>query len=55
MHLFQPRVTDEMNAELCKKFSGEEIGHALFQMGPLKAPDRTVSSSVLSTELENHP
>jgi hypothetical protein len=37
LHLFQPRVTDDMNVELCKTFSDEEIGYALFQMGPLKA------------------
>jgi hypothetical protein len=38
LHLFQPCVTDEMNFALCQDFSNEEIGDALFQMGPLKAP-----------------
>jgi hypothetical protein len=27
-----------MNNDLCKELSEEEIGDALFQMGPLKAP-----------------
>jgi hypothetical protein len=36
--LLQERVTAEMNDSLCKEFSEEEIGDALFQIGPLKAP-----------------
>jgi hypothetical protein len=36
--LIQTKVTTEMNMELCKDFSDEEIGDALFQIGPLKAP-----------------
>lgn len=36
--LFQERVTEQMNAELCKEFTDEEICDALFQIGPLKAP-----------------
>jgi hypothetical protein len=28
-----------MNIDLCKEFLEEETGDALFQMGPLKAPD----------------
>lgn len=36
--LFDPKITDEINAELCKPYSAEEIGDALFQIGPLKAP-----------------
>jgi hypothetical protein len=36
--LFQGKVTPEMNEALCKDFSDEEIGDALFQIGPLKAP-----------------
>jgi hypothetical protein len=35
---FEPRITEEMNTDLCKEFLEEEIGDALFQMGPLKAP-----------------
>jgi hypothetical protein len=27
-----------MNESLCKEFTEEEIGDALFQIGPLKAP-----------------
>jgi hypothetical protein len=38
MHLVQPCITEEMNEELCKEFSEKEIGDALFQMDPLKAP-----------------
>jgi hypothetical protein len=36
--LFDTRVTDEVNEELCRPFTDEEIGNALFQIGPLKAP-----------------
>jgi hypothetical protein len=32
------KITDEMNVDLCRSFSAEEISDALFQMGPLKAP-----------------
>jgi ribonuclease HI len=32
------RVSNEMNAELLKPFTGEEVYRALFQMAPLKAP-----------------
>jgi hypothetical protein len=35
--LFQPLITEEMNVDLCKEFSDEEISNALFQIGPLKA------------------
>lgn len=38
VNLFEPRITADMNAELCKPYSAEEIGNALFQIGPLKAP-----------------
>ena len=36
--LVKPLVSDDMNDELCKPFSEQEISDALFQMGPLKAP-----------------
>ena len=36
--LFDQCITPEMNETLCKEFSEEEIGDALFQIGPLKAP-----------------
>jgi hypothetical protein len=36
--LTQGKVTPEMNHDLCRDFSDEEIGDALFQIGPLKAP-----------------
>jgi hypothetical protein len=36
--LFEPKVTNDLNSELCKPFSPEEIADALFQIGPLKAP-----------------
>jgi hypothetical protein len=32
------KVTNEMNEDLCKPYTDEEIGKALFQMGPTKAP-----------------
>ena len=35
---FDRRVTDDMNEVLCKEFSEQEIGDALFQIGLLKAP-----------------
>jgi hypothetical protein len=39
MPLFEKRVTPDMNDRLCKEFT-EEIGDALFQIGPLKpGPD----------------
>jgi hypothetical protein len=38
LHLFHPKITDAMNEELCRDFSDEEIGTALFQTGPLKEP-----------------
>jgi hypothetical protein len=44
--LFEPKITNDMNFELCKPFSEEEISDAMFQIGPLKAsgpdglPDR---------------
>ena len=36
--LLDERISGEMNAVLCKEFSDKEIGDALFQIGPLKAP-----------------
>lgn len=36
--LLQQGVSSEMNEMLCMEFSDEEIGNALFQIGPLKAP-----------------
>jgi exonuclease III len=36
--LTQQKVTNEMNENLCKDFTDEEISDALFQIGPLKAP-----------------
>jgi hypothetical protein len=32
------KVSAEMNEELCRDFTDDEIGDALFQIGPLKAP-----------------
>jgi hypothetical protein len=34
----QEKVTMEMNDVLCQDFTDEEIGDAMFQIGPLKAP-----------------
>jgi hypothetical protein len=36
--LFEPKITNDMNFELCKPFSAEEISDAMFQIGTLKAP-----------------
>jgi hypothetical protein len=36
--LFEQQITVEMNESLCKAFRDDEIGTALFQIGPLKAP-----------------
>lgn len=36
--LFQEKVSPEMNVDLCKDFTEQEIADALFQIGPIKAP-----------------
>jgi hypothetical protein len=36
--LIHEEVTAQMNDDLCKDFTNEEIGDALFQIGPLKSP-----------------
>jgi hypothetical protein len=38
LDLTQQKVTNEMNENLCKDFTDEEISDALFQISPLKAP-----------------
>ena len=38
INLTPDQITEEMNTELCKEFSKEEISDALFQIGPIKAP-----------------
>ena len=38
LELVSTRVNGDMNSELIKSFSDKEIGDALFQIGPLKAP-----------------
>jgi hypothetical protein len=38
IELTEPKITEEMNHQLCKEFTDQEIADALFQMGPLKAP-----------------
>lgn len=35
--LLETQVSNEMNEQLCKDFTEEEISNALFQIGPLKA------------------
>jgi hypothetical protein len=42
LHLYEPTVSQDMNDNLCKEFTDQEIGDALFQMGPLKALGRMV-------------
>jgi hypothetical protein len=38
INIFEPQITNAMNENLCKAFTDDEIGNALFQIGPLKAP-----------------
>jgi hypothetical protein len=38
LNAIPPKVTAKMNDDLCKPYTDEEIGAALFQMGPTKAP-----------------
>jgi hypothetical protein len=38
LRLFEGKVTEEMNEKLCADFTEKEIGDALFQISPLKAP-----------------
>jgi hypothetical protein len=38
LHLIEPKITQEMNEDLCRHFIEKEISDALFQMRPLKAP-----------------
>jgi hypothetical protein len=38
LNLFELKVSDEMNKSLIADFTDDEIGDALFQIGPLKAP-----------------
>jgi hypothetical protein len=38
LQMVEPKVTESMNEDLCKEYSDEEIGDALFQIGPIKAP-----------------
>jgi hypothetical protein len=35
--MVEPKVMESMNEDLCKEYSDEEIGDALFQIGPIKA------------------
>jgi hypothetical protein len=38
VNLFEQKISADMNQNLCRYFSEEEISDALFQIGPLKAP-----------------
>jgi hypothetical protein len=38
LQYFQPCISEDVNLELCKEITTEEISDALFQIGPLKAP-----------------
>jgi hypothetical protein len=38
VNLLQEVITDEVNDNLCRPFSVDEISDAIFQIGPLKAP-----------------
>ena len=39
LDMIQNKVNGNMNEALCKPFTDDEISDALFQIGPLKAPD----------------
>jgi 23S rRNA G2069 N7-methylase RlmK/C1962 C5-methylase RlmI len=49
--LFQPLITKDMNASLCKAFS-EEISNTLFQIGPMKALGPDFSAHVFQRNWE---
>jgi hypothetical protein len=49
--LFESRITDKMNGDLCKEFTNDEIGTALFQVGPLKASGLDGFQHVSSSEI----
>jgi hypothetical protein len=51
IQLFQPKINDEMNSDLCKDFSAEQISYALFQIGPLKAPGPDDFGKIFSEKL----
>jgi hypothetical protein len=36
--LVQSSVTEEMNNDMLREYNNDEIGDALFQIGPMKAP-----------------
>ena len=38
VRLFEPKVSDDLNASLCREFTNKEISDALFEIVPLKAP-----------------
>ena len=38
LNMFHEKISEQMNADLIKPFTDEEISDALFQIGPLKAP-----------------
>jgi hypothetical protein len=45
------KVDDNMNADLCKPYTDEEIKIALFQMGPIKAPGPDCFPALFFTKL----
>jgi hypothetical protein len=38
LEMIQPRISNQINQDLLKELTDDEIGNALFQIGPLKAP-----------------
>ena len=50
--IIEERVSEDMNTQLCKEFTDEEIGDALFQIGPPKGTgSRWIPSKISSAQL----
>jgi hypothetical protein len=49
--LIEQKISKEMNVDLCRDFSDEEIADVLFQMSPLKVLGQTVSLPISSNAI----
>lgn len=50
LDIIEPKITEEMNEDLCRDFTDDEISDALFQIGPLKRRIQTVSQQGIFNE-----